>query len=518
MSVEGPSASPSRSNCSLTVTFTTLLGDIAPVAFRLLAMVWMAVSLAHCGSAGTDRPARDTRFDGGIDRGDVRIDAGGRADVDGAAQSFGPSGDAGVRQTWTLASTAGGGNLAPSDATSAKIADLVALHAGVGRLSLYPDDMYFVNGAPSPGRGDDVVLAMLRAGVRPYVIFEFESSYDSADLGKPERTYADWYAIGQAFAQRFKPHSEFLLGQGVSDAGIIEWSAINEVDRKSAEDPALTYPQYHEMLRGLSDGVHASHAAGKVYPAGYLAPNRDREYTAHGYLPAVADLINDGTLAGFDLHTYVDKSYAPLFNTYDHSFQRDFERCIEQSAITRLDIDWVSTEHNVKADPEASKQGYDEPTARNWFLTHFFDMHGAVRADGTPAPGVRLAWNLWRQGPEAYYMASQLVPRTPRWTGRTYEMLLALLHDLSFVASDTVSGTFELKGHGRTAWVFQNLHPTWSTKFGASFTISDMPANATKVDVYDGNGLLETVQAPNKPGHTFQTPTGKSYLFVADAD
>jgi hypothetical protein len=488
---------------------TALLGDIASVvaASRLMVTVLVAVSLAHCGGAGADTRPPDTGADGSTD-------AGGQAE----AQDSGMPGDAGASQTWTIGWTAGGGNLQPSDAPSHKIADLVALHAGVGRLSLYPDDMYFVNGAPSPARADAVVLAMLRAGVRPYVIFEFESSYDSAALGKPERTYADWYAIGQAFAQRFKPNSEFLLGEGVPDAGIIEWSAINEVDRKSAQDPSLTYPQYHEMLRGLAEGVHASHADGKVYPAGYLAPNRDRNYTAHGYLPAIADLINEGTLAGFDLHTYMDKSYAPLFNTYDRSFQRDFERCIEQSGITRVDIDWVSTEHNVKADPEASKQGYDERTARNWFLTHFFDIHGAVRADGTPAPGVRLVWNLWRQGPDAYYMASQLVPRTPRWTGHTYQMLLTLLHDLSFVARDPASGTFELKGHGKTAWVFQNLHATWSTKFGASFTISDIPANATKVDVYDGNGLLETVQAPTKPSHTFQTPTGKSYLFVSDAE
>lgn len=511
---------------------TAPLDDIAPVAAAARLVAWMlcALALAHCGGAGADTPPPDTdggmqgRDDGGMDGGggmagtDGSIDAGGQAAADGAAQDSATSDDASARPTWTLGSSAGGGNLLPSDATSYKIADLVALHAGVGRLSLYPDDMYFVNGAPSPARADAVVLAMLRAGVRPYVIFEFEATYDSADPGKPERTYADWHAIGQAFAQRFKPNSEFLLGEGVSDAGILEWSAINEVDRNSGQDPALTYAQYHEMLRGLADGVHASHATARVYPAGYLAANRDGEYTAFGYLPTIADLINAGTLAGFDLHTYMDKSYAPLFNTHDHSFQHDFERCIAESGITRVDIDWVTTEHNVKAAPEASTQGYDEPTARNWFLTHFFDIHGAVRADSTPAPGVRLVWNLWQQGPVPYHMASRLVPRTPRWTGHTYQLLLTLLHDTSFVARDPAAGTFKLKGHSKTAWVFQNLHPTWSTKFGASFTLSDIPANATKVDVYDGNGLLQTVQAPSKPSHTFQTPTGKSYLFVADAE
>jgi hypothetical protein len=145
-------------------------------------------------------------------------------------------------------------------------------------------------------------------------------------------------------------------------------------------------------------------------------------------------------------------------------------------------------------------------------------MHGAVRADGALAPGVRLVWNLWQQGPQPYQMAASLAPRVLRWTGRTYRMLLDLLHDMSFVASDPSAGTFKLKGGGKTAWVFQNLHPTWSTKFGDSFTISDIPAAATKVDVYDGNGLVNTVKQPNKPSHAFQTPTGRSYLFVADAE
>jgi hypothetical protein len=495
---------------------------------RLAAIVLVAVSLAHCAGEGANNERGGTSSDGGGGRSGTdggKSDAGGIGGRDGggAPQDSGVSVAADASKSeapapWTIGWAAGGGNIHPSDATSHMIGDLVALHASVGRLSLYPDDMYFVDGAPSPSRIDAVVLAMLHAGVRPYVIFEFESSYDSAAIGKPERNYADWRAIGQAFAARFKPNSAFLVGAGVSDAGIVEWSAINEVDRKSGEDPALTYAQYREMLRGLAEGVHASHADGKVYPAGYLAANRDGNYTAHGYLPAIAGLINDRTLAGFDLHTYMDKSYAPLFDRYDRSFQRDFERCIEQSGITRIDIDWVSTEHNVKADPDASRQGYDETTARSWFLTHFFDMHGAVRADGTPAPGVRLVWNLWRQAGEPYYMAASLVPRVPRWTGHTYKMLLDLLHDMFFVASDPASGTFKLEGGGKTAWVFQNLHPTWSTKFGDSFTIADIPADATKVDVYDGNGLVNSVADPSKPSHTFETPTGRSYLFIADAE
>ena len=328
----------------------------------------------------------------------------------------------------------------------------------MGRLSLYPDDGYFVNGTASPSHSDAVVLAMLRAGVRPYVVFEFESNYQSADLGKPERNETDWYSIGRAFAERFKPNSAFLVSEGVRDQGVVEWSAINEVDHLGAEEPELTYIQYRDMLKGLADGVHSSDPSAKVYPAGYLGPNRDQNYTAFGYPPGIAGLVNDGTLSGFDLHTYMDKLYAPLFNTYSRSYQSDFERCIAQSGITRVDIDLVSTEHNVKADPEASTQGYDEPTARHWFMTHLFDVQGAVRSDGAPATGVRLAWNMWRQSAEGYFMAASVNPRVPRWCGLTHKMLMDLLQEMSFVVNDPkATGTFKLTGGEKEVWAFRTF-------------------------------------------------------------
>jgi hypothetical protein len=180
----------------------------------------------------------------------------------------------------------------------------------------------------------------------------------------------------------------------------------------------------------------------------------------------------------------------------------------------------ISTETNVRGDPDATLQGYDEATARRWFLTSMFDVWGCVRPNGTLGfEGPRFPWNLWRQSSEAWFMAETLTPRTERWCGHTYKMLLDLLWDMRFTFNDPKgTGVHKLRGGGKTAWCFQNIHSSWSSLYGSSFTINDIPAGATKVDVYDGMGLLNTVNSPSKPSHTFSTPVGRSYLFIADAE
>ncbi|MGH6920556.1 MAG: hypothetical protein ACREJ0_22965, partial [Geminicoccaceae bacterium] len=418
----------------------------------------------------------------------------------------------------TIGSVSGGGNILKSEAGSHKIADLVALHCGLGRVSCNPKNDYFQGNAPSPANMDDVVVALLQNGVQPYFSFVFTDDLNSAETGIPQRNYADWFNIGQAFANRFKQGSSFLVGQGITELGAYGYAAINEPDHDGGETPGLTHAQYHDMLRGLADGVHSSDPDGKVWPAGYLSGNRDQEYTGHGYCLAVADLINDGTLEGFDLHTYHSKNGAEIHDTYDRSHQHDADQFVVQCGITRQDIDIICTETNIRGDPDATSQGYDEATARNWFLTSIFDVWGTLRPDGTLAQGPRFPWQLWMQGNPVWYMAEQLEPRVERWCGHTYKMLLDLLWDMRFTFNDPKgTGVHKLRGGGKSAWVFQNIHASWSTLFGDSFTIDDIPEAASKVDVYDGTGLIETVDSPGT-NHVFSTPTGKSYLFVADAE
>jgi hypothetical protein len=417
----------------------------------------------------------------------------------------------------TIGVVSGGGNLFRDEAGSHKIADLVALHCGLARISATsPKNHYFQGDAPSPERFDGIVLALLQEGVQPYLSFVFTDEMDSSETGIPDRNYSDWFDIGAAFAGRFRKNSPFLASQGITDLGVYGYAAINEPDHAEGEATGLTYTQYHDMLEGLADGVHSVDPDGKVWPAGYLSHDRDGEFTAHGYCTAIVDLINDGTLEGFDLHTYHSANNSPA--NYNNSHQFAVDQFISQCGITRADVNPICTETNVQADPVASQQGYTEETARNWFLTTMIDVLGTVRPDGSWTIGPRLPWNLWDQSAEQFHMAAQLVPRTERWCGHTYKMLLDLLWDMRFTFNDPKgTGVHKLKGGGKSAWVFQNIHPSWSTLFGETFTIDDIPADATKVDVYDGMGLIETVNGPGN-SHVFSTATGKSYLFVADAE
>lgn len=117
-------------------------------------------------------------------------------------------------------------------------------------------------------------------------------------------------------------------------------------------------------------------------------------------------------------------------------------------------------------------------------------------------------------------MVSATSPRTERWCGLTYSMILDIVHDMRFVAcAPKTTGTYKLVGGGKTVWVFQNIHSSWSSLSGSTFTISDIPTGTTQVQVYDGNGVISTVTTPTLqiPSHQFSTPTGKSYMFVGNA-
>lgn len=444
----------------------------------------------------------------------------------------------------TMGSWSGGGNLVRDDETVApwQITDLTALHCGMARVSAAsPANHYFQGDAPSPSRLDGICVALLNVGIQPYFSFVFTDHMDSAASGFPDRNYADWFDIGAAFAARFKPNSAFLVGQGITDLGAYGYSAINEPDVDGGEilpNPpttfGLTYAQYHDMLEGLADGVHSEDPDGRVFPAGYLSGNRDQEYTGHGYCAAVADLINDGTLAGFDLHTYHSRTGAALHNTYGRSHQSDADAFVTACGITRQDIDIICTETNIRGDSatdpnDATSQDYaalypgltNEQVARNWFLTSMVDVWGTLRPDGQLSQGPRFPWQLWRGGNDLWYMAAQLDPRVELWCGHTFKMLLDLLWDMHFTFNDPRgTGVHKLSGGGKTAWVFQNIHSSWSSISGSTFTISDIPAGTTQVQVYDGNGLIQTVSTPTLqvPSHQFSTPTGKSYLFVGNAE
>lgn len=73
----------------------------------------------------------------------------------------------------------------------------------------------------------------------------------------------------------------------------------------------------------------------------------------NGYATAIVDLINNGKLAGFDLHTYNDNTYAPIVDNQNEFYwrycaQADFNEIQEEIGITRP-IKFYATEFSYKA-------------------------------------------------------------------------------------------------------------------------------------------------------------------------
>jgi hypothetical protein len=111
---------------------------------------------------------------------------------------------------------------------------------------------------------DRLDLLVHEHGLRPIFLFEYYTRWNG-ELGGRDK----WDSIGRAFAERFRPNSLWLKSQGVTDWGVVYYSAINE-PMWQANNPTPIPPEaYAAALEGLADGVHAVDPALKVSPGGY---------------------------------------------------------------------------------------------------------------------------------------------------------------------------------------------------------------------------------------------------------
>ena len=118
----------------------------------------------------------------------------------------------------------GGGNIENTRDPARVEAKLKALNAvGVGmcRLPVSAND-YDVQGTPRPERLERLVLLVHEHGLRPIFLFEYYTRWNG-ELGGREK----WDRIGRAFAERFRPNSPWLKSQGITDWGVVYYSAIN---------------------------------------------------------------------------------------------------------------------------------------------------------------------------------------------------------------------------------------------------------------------------------------------------
>ena len=416
-----------------------------------------------------------------------------------------------------MPSQSGGGNFTNGKTSAAKMDALLDAGGKMPRVSLYPG-YYYKNGSPSPSIIDDEMRELHSRGLTPMILFEFYHDYTA-----PPRTYQAWYDIGVAFAQRFRPGSSWNIENGHDSSwGIQVYSAINEPDIH-AEGTGIDYSDYHDMLEGLADGVHSVDGELEVIPGGFARENSHSDHDLRGYGPAIADLLNDGTLAGIDLHVYNDIIYAPIVRsngscTFSHSPQRDFEEVKEGSGITR-DINFYSTEYSFKN----NTQGISDDLAAKRMLTCMWAIHGVVKDNGERATQFALMWNIYNTEADdpTYGKCTQLAPWTPIAPGKTVQLVHELSAGMEFTALDpNGDGDFVLEGDGKKMWVWQN-YPNWSDINGTSYTIDGIPADVDTLYVYRYNSWdapCKTVDVTGDSMTLYDLNQKETYMFLAYTD
>ena len=377
------------------------------------------------------------------------------------------------------------------------------------RMPLYPYTYYWAHQRATPERFDDAALQAHSFGITPVLLFEYYTRFPT-----PLGGYQVWHDIGQSFATRFRPNSPWWLAQGIADYGVTVYAAINEPD---IDKPMLTPHAYHDALKGLADGVHAAGAELKVVPGGLAGPNSHSDYQCGGLVPAIADLLNDGSLDGLDLHTYNGR-WAPLAD-HQHSAQHDFDAVKKACGITR-DIHFYTTEFNYQqATGEGSTKDIGDTAAGSYFLTMIWDNLGVVGNQGACVTQLALCWNLFNTTvPDTEYaMCTSLSPWTPNARGTAYQLVAGLTQGMSLVKSDPYhAGSLILTGDHQTMWVWQD-RPHWTDFPGAACTLAGVPSGATELKIYGYDGLRKTISLTGSATvHVSDLPGNETYMFLAD--
>lgn len=393
-----------------------------------------------------------------------------------------------LAETSTPAQLIGGGNFTNGEVKELdyQVEVLNSVGANRCRISLYPD-AYVLNrnwDQPNPKPIDAVMLRLHAAGIRPMLLLEYYAHYQAErGLG----TYEQWKGIGKTLAERYRPGGTWAKENNIADGfGIELYTAFNEPEPTEFRLGGKLGPKpYVDALRGLADGVHGVDARLKVAAGGFMAANAWKDWSLRGIAPALAAMLNDGTLAGIDLHTYYDVQWAPMEGGYQCSAQSNFDQVKLTSGITR-DIEFFSTEFNYKnrlCKPEQAAAG---------LLTGIWDNLAVVGNDGrTLKTDLALAWNLFHEQSKdgEFGMALTASPYAPTLSAKVIKQVLGLTKDMRIVAADPRrTGVIALRGGGKTMWVWQN-RTGWTDQPGQAIELCGVPAKTQEIEVYGWDGL-----------------------------
>ena len=405
-----------------------------------------------------------------------------------------------------VGSIIGAGNFTNGDNSAATVSQFDALNTLGGklaRINLYPN--YYYNDSTSTVNTsiDGTMLTASQKGITPIVLFEYYHGYSN-----PIGGYSKWFSIGQTYATRYSPGGTWGVANGVPNFGVKVFTAFNEPDHSNGIPKA----SYTTALQGLADGVHSVNASLKVLPGGFMRANAASDYTLNGYGPAIAPLLNNGTLAGIDLHTYMDVQYAPMAGTYQFSAQKNFDMVKGASGIN-ADIEFYATEFNFK------KRLVTEQDAAKGFFTSIWDHIGVVKNDGsTQATELAMPWNLFftPAQDDQYGIAQQLSPWTGTSRGQTLQTVINKTAGMTMVSSDPLlKGEYVLNGNHKKMWVWQN-RSAWTNQTGTSYTVNGIPTGVTAIEVYGWNGLRQTVTVSGQQSITVSSlPGDETYMFLA---
>ncbi|MFZ4543402.1 MAG: T9SS type A sorting domain-containing protein [Saprospiraceae bacterium] len=412
----------------------------------------------------------------------------------------------------------GSGNFTNGKTTDVEMHQINALNftgAKRTRISLYPS--YYFNPDTklgNPSSIDSIMTLLYQGGITPMILFEYYGWYNA--LG----SNAKWYEIGRSFAERWRPNSPYLLSKNIKNWGISVYSAINEPDINTPYIPKtkLAGPEnYHDALEGLADGIHSIASGLSAIPGGWASQNAYSWNNANGYATAIVDLINNGKLAGFDIHTYNDNTYAPIVDKknefyWRYSAQADFNEIQEEIGIKRP-IQFYTTEFGYKA----NTLGINENESAKRLFTCIWNNIGAVKSDGSShATEFALVWNLFHtvENDSTYGMCNQLFPYVPNLKGQTFKLAMELGAGMNFTYIDpNNSGIYKLTDGKKDMWVWQNYY-RWSNINGTAFTV-DLPKDASKILLYGYGGLIDSVEVTGLQKFTFtQLPESETLVFV----
>lgn len=414
------------------------------------------------------------------------------------------------------AAALGGGNVGTNGATDAGVrAQLAALSAGGAgggcRTNLYPG-AYIKNGrdwdAPTPQSLDAFMALALAANVTPVVLFEYYAPDFLNASGFGSR--AQWFALGAAFAAHLRPGGTWAVAaRAPAGFGVTDFTAINEPDGGAGFVAGGTPgpDAYAAALAGLGEGVHSVAPGLRAFPGGFMSANAFGDMTLRGLAAKLGPLWSNGTLDGLDLHTYFDVQYAPMEGTHARSAQANFDGVLHAAGVAPAGsgVLFTSTEFNYKERLESERY-----SAQGLF-TAVFDGAGVVDGANAPVALRVFPWNVFDTNASDvdYGMAASLTPYVPTPRGCAWLLAVALLRlggGWAVRSADPRgSGVLELasgEGDAAALLVVWQDRRGWTnlSSFPSSFTVADIPAAATTLQVvgFDGQRGATVGLAPGQ--------------------